>query len=184
MTNPTPQTLVEPKGIDKALDDIGSKLDSALSWLSNAYGRAERLEEDRDGIRYNYPGVYVGGVDYLNVHPDEHLENHSFFMVADRNATRVQGDFIGGDCDVRLIVWFDYREVYPADHESRSIENVIIDVLEALKSIRGVGYRFEVTGVMRDGAQYEGYDLTLQQPLMRPYGGFAVNLNVQYWEEC
>lgn len=182
-TNPTIPTLIEPKGVDAALESIAAYLQTNVSWLTNAYGRAETMEEVVDGRRYIYPAVYAGDVEYLNVHPDEHLENHSFFKVDGRQDIDYQGQFLTGTARVTLIVWFNYETAYPTDHERRSVDNAIHDVVDVLKNASGDFYSFMIKEAITEG-MYQGYTLSPNQPLMRPYGAFGITMDINWQEVC
>jgi hypothetical protein len=184
VTNPTIPTLVEPKGVDAALESIATYLQSNVSWLTNAYGRAETMEETTtNGKRYIYPAVYAGSTEYLNVHPDEHLDNHSFFRVDGRQDLTYQGPFLNGRSKVTLVVWFNYETAYPADHERRSVDNAIHDVVEVLNNATGTHYSFMIKEAITEG-MYRGYTLSPNQPLMRPYGAFAITMDINWRESC
>lgn len=172
-------TLVQPKGVDAALETIAAYLQTNVAWLANAYGRAEKIIKDGKIC----PAVYAGSKEYLNVHPDEHLGNHSFFKVEGRQDLQYQGGHLQGKSNVTLIVWFNYEKAYPKDHERRTVDNAISDVVEVLKNAIGSTYSFRINRAITDDV-YAGYTLAPNQPLMRPYGAFGIDLEITWRQPC
>jgi|VirMetMinimDraft_7_1064189.scaffolds.fasta_scaffold08928_2 hypothetical protein len=185
----TPQipTLAEPKLIDLALLEIQTALTAKLPWLNHAFGKAQRLKEERDGRIVIYPGVYAGSEDYLEVFPDSHIGNFSFFDVDDgEEMNGMNRASIAFEAKIGLVVWFDYRKVYPGDWQQRSIENVKAEVIEALNTSA-----FRRSSVIfykaweRSESIYKGYSdkEIMQQFLMRPYGGLKIEFFIKYQEK-
>lgn len=67
------------KGIDKRLQDISSHM-TALTWLTYAFGLADRSVELRDGDAYIYPACYVSNTqDPINVMPSDNYKAFCFW---------------------------------------------------------------------------------------------------------
>lgn len=181
MLNPTIQTLVNPELIDLALQEIQTNLMSSLSWLTYAYGKAERRIYDKGIVA---PAVYVGNEEYLKLFPDEHLGCFSFFIVKDGSDFLVDRQAIEGNAEFSLVVWFDFTKVFPDDHDQRNTRNVIKLVTDVFrtKSFRYSSVLFE--SVFEDGNNiYKGFsDKEIEnQFLMRPFGGFRLQGKIQYF---
>ena len=184
----TPQipVLVDAKLIDKALIELQSSLTSKLTWLDHAFGKAQRLKKLVEGKVVVYPGVYVGKEEYLNVFPDGHIGNFSFFDIEDGEELDYRSrQNIHTEAKFGLVVWFDYRKVYPADWKSRTIENVKAEVMAALKTTSARNSSIRLTRFWeRSENMYKGYtDKEIdQQFLMRPYGGFKLEGTITFSE--
>ena len=79
-TAPTLQTIVSPAGLDRALGQIATHLQTSVSWLTNAYGLAQKIIEPTG----TYPVVYEeNGIDHFPVYPNENLGNFTYFERTD-----------------------------------------------------------------------------------------------------
>lgn len=186
MINITIPELLEPQLIDKAFEEIRSVLTASLPWLNYAFGKAETRPIYEDGRKEIAPFVYTGGLDYKKLFPDSHLGNFSFFTIKDGHDLDVERQAIEGDAEFSLIVWFDFRKVFPDDHERRNVRHVINLVLTVFRT-SAFGYSsVKMNQVFEDGANiYKGYsDKEIDnQFLMRPYGGFRLSGKIKYNEQ-
>lgn len=186
MTNPSPPVKKNPVFLDAALAPLQVAL-SSLSWLQTIYGPSQRFPLDTTYRRYA-PAVYVGSSDnsvserdYLKLFPDDHLKNFAFFDV---NGQTKFDSRIGFESRITftagLIIWFDFRSVFPDDHVEQSLENVKQIIVTKLKSARG---NFKVLSISDDVSDiYRGYDYGSLNTifLSRPYGGFRVELEFNF----
>ena len=185
--------LADAKLIDAALAKVQTSLIGSLSWLNHAFGKAQQLKETEKTNTYPYkktvvfPSVYVGGIDYRKAFPDAHLGNFSFFDVSDKveiiRSSRHNTEF---KSEVGFVLWFDYRKVYPADWEQRTIENIKVEVLAAFRTMVLTESSIAITGTYeRATSIYKGYtDREIKdQFLMRPYGGLRVDFTLKYSEK-
>jgi len=183
---PTIPQPVDPKLIDVALLEIQTALTSKLSWLNHAFGKAQKLVELKEKRQVKFPAVYIGKEDYLKMFPDSHIGNFTFFDIEDGQdiahmGRRVQDYRTKGG----LIVWFDFRTVYPNDWQQRTIENVKFDVIEAIKDTTLVQSQIRMSKSWeRAEAIYKGYtDKEIDnQFLMRPFGGFRIDFDIKYFD--
>lgn len=186
MRTPQVPTLIDPQLIDKAFMEIQTSLVAKLDWLDHAFGKAQRLKEQVEGKTVIYPGVYVGQEEYLNVFPDEHIGNFTFFDSYDGEDLDHKGrGNISFSAKFGLIVWFDYRTVYPNDWQQRTIENVKAEVIDAMKRTLTSLSSIRMTHTWeRSEDIYKGYtDKEIrQQFLMRPFGGFRIEGNIIFNE--
>lgn len=180
-TTPTLPTLTSPELIDRAVGEINTSLTSSLSWLNSAFGKVQVLKEEKDGRTIVFPAVYAGGSDYLKLFPDSHIGNFSFFEIKDpTNIVFARGVNYSLEVDFGLVVWFDFRTVYPspADWQTYTSENVKAQVLAVLlgggfANVR-VRKAFQLFDLERN--IYRGFtDLEIdRQYLTRPFGGFRI----------
>lgn len=191
---------VEPKLLDIVCDNVASTLQSRLSWLDNAYGRCEKYFDAKEvGSDNVFPVVYKegrDGLDYQLLLPDEGLGNFMFIDVEQNQ--EIPENNIGSvsiECNIAIIVWFDYRKVYPSDWQNRTIENVKFDVLEAISAgFGGNGriYPYEVAESTRE--IYSTFSTRaidaytdregMREALLRPFGGFRINCRLKFSQGC
>lgn len=182
INNPSVPNLYEPKMVDLALLEIQARLIGELSWLDNAFGKADLI---KDGI----PCVYVGGPvgeDYLGLFPDSHLGNYSFFDFKDGEEIDKFGKRIGEfKRRFSLIFWFDFNKVYGTGANIRTIENVKSDILSilGLTGFRNSFVRFD-RFYERPQNVYSGYDYgkIKKEAYMRPYGCLKMEGEIKYFE--
>lgn len=182
---PTP---ADPQLIDVALVELQAVLLDGLSWLSKAYGKAERRVREVDSRSRYYPAAYVHTKDYVSLLPDEHIGNFVWFDVEDSQEV----DYVPrGWSELRsragLVFWFDYRTIYPNDYHTRTIENVKSEVLRLLTTTTLQNSTLTVQSFdERAESVYRSYsiDEVKNQLLMRPYGAFRLNALLRYREKC
>jgi hypothetical protein len=187
----TPQvpTLAEPVLIDYVFEEVQQQLIAELAWLDVAFGKAQRVKEVVSGSTIVSPVVYAGGKKYVRVFPDQHIGNFTFFDVENGEDSIIHGGAKTVQFVTRfgLVVWFDFRKVYPDDWQQRTIDNVKNDVLQAIKNsrfTRSHGIRF-FSFQERAERIYTGYtDKEInQQFLIRPFGGFRINGEIKYKDQ-
>lgn len=188
MINPTPIALDQPRMIDQALQELQTVLTTGLSWLTSAYGRAYKLERNDNGRRVAYPGVPGLGTEFVDVRPDEHLGNYSFFDIPDdQDIEDLRGQQSRLTTEFGLVFFFDLRTVYGSDWETRTNENVKADVLQVLRTASTPTAAFRLTR-LTDRAEnvYRGYTLeeAKEQFTARPYGIFRISGEIKYYESC
>jgi len=183
ITNPSVPVLTEAVLIDRALNSISGLLESNLNWLDTAYGRCEKMVEysEKATKKRVFPGVYVGGNsnDYLDLLPDSLLGCYSFFHVKDGEEYLGEGRRQGNvKFEFGLVVWFDYRKVYPSDWKLRSVENVKKQVVDVFRKSGGCGVQIQIGKAWVEADNiYKGFthEEIDRQFLIRPYGGFRID---------
>lgn len=168
--------------VDDALSTINASLLANIDWLDAAYGKVQRMVEDRNGREVFYPGIYVGGDlnRYLNLLPDSHIGCYTYVDVDEKVEYENISTHIRPKFTVKLVVWFHWPTLYPSDWQSRSIEEVKATVLNVLT---GTSYTHSVENfVIYEDARsiYKGYSHkeVESQFLMREFGGFAIEFEV------
>lgn len=184
--NPLVPNLAEPVMLDAALLEIQMHLLAGLDWLNNAFGKIERREKNAR----TFPAVFVGGggngEDYINLMPDSHLGNYSFFDIEDgedvNKFSKRSGEM---EAKFNLVFWFDYKKVYPIDYELKSIENVKRDILAVFggTGMRNSTVRIEKFYQKKENV-FRGFNMDGIKELnaKRPYGMLRMSGEIKYFE--
>lgn len=188
--NETAQVLDQPKLIDAAVTIINAKLDLSFTWLGNTYGRVKkRRRNSDDDYRPKWTPTVPGTNDEINLFPDDHLGNHSFFYFLDDHELRymspdaMPATLLKG----RLVFWFDIRDIYPSNWQTRNDLNVANDVLVVLQQTTVPGGVLTWTSIHLEPENvYAGFawDQVDEIHYMRPKGCFAIEFTIFYEERC
>jgi hypothetical protein len=175
---------------DDILTTINASLLANLDWLDTAFGKCQKLQKYApDGkTKINYPGIYIGNAsaDYVNLLPDQTIGNNYSYIdvISDIDYENI-GRHITPKFKFKIVFWFYWPDVY-ADWQSRSIEEVKAQVLNVLTATSYTG-TIEIFSISEDAKSiYAGYthQEIEKQFLERPYGGFAVECEVQGVPAC
>jgi len=192
--NPSQITFADARLMDDKLAAIGTVLTTNLTWLTTAYGKAQRLVKHRDGnVLERYPAVpATGNLDqnYLPMFPDASLGNYCFWDMPDPQ--KIEDWHTQGQLEIKtefgLVLWFDLRTIYTgANWKTRTAENVKYEVLEALRLNPATTSNI-IIKLVSDRVEniYPDYDHKeiKTQFLMRPYGGFRLEGELEFYEDC
>lgn len=120
---------ISPKGIDVVIDEIQTRLSTAITWTNfNSYPRIYK-EEIKGGVK---PMLYTGNKEYQDVFTNDGLNGSLFFYHEDSRAAINNGYF--NDVTLSMVVQLDLDALYPlvahrADEEAHN------EVLIALKKV-------------------------------------------------
>lgn len=177
-----------PSLMDRVVASLQDGLAKSLPWLDHAFGIAERLVKEQDGVRRYTPNIYLGGDEYLLLLPDQGLGNFAFFTIDDPEQVEWSvGDTSRLTATFSLIVWLDMRTVED-DNDERNTEAIKAQVLRALNG--GIWVR---TGSISLSAIYSraenvfaGFTLDEvdNQFLMSPYTGFRFEGMMMVKDDC
>lgn len=187
--NPTPATFTNATLLDMAVEQVNVSLRAGLSWLTTAYGKGERRERAKDTGRILYPAIYLGsGNEYLSMFPDRHLGQYLWWDIED-GQTMDWKKFQLTFHDVRfgLVLWGDFRNVYPADYQTRTIEHIKKEVLTVLNTKAWANVSLVVDRVFeRSENVYRGYSIAEidNQFEMRPYFALRFEGRMRYSIPC
>jgi len=189
IATPTIPVPTSPKLWDWAVAELQTELADNISWLTAAFGKAQRrVMPGKDGREVRFPAVYSGTGDYLNMLPDGHLGNYCWLDVDDYQELPLPRDqFQQIRADVGIVFWLDLRTAYPADYENRTIEHPKSDVVAALRAIRPTRFNLMIDRVAeRVENIYPGYTTNEidNQFLMFPYTGFRLMGEMIINEQC
>ena len=176
-------TLTNPVGLDTVFTELSDLMLDNLPWLDNAFRHALRIEDERDGRPYVYPGIYADtreARDYINMLPDEHLGNYYFIDLDDGltySAPRQSLEKQQGR--ISLVFFFDFRDIY-SDHTNKTLENVLNEVVQVLKKPLNLS-RITINRIFREADNiYRRYshNAIKTQFLKRPYGSFRIECDI------
>ena len=166
--------------------EIRARLQTDLQWLTKAYGKCSKQKlQDRGKNQIIYPAIYVGGIDYLDMRPNEKLGNYTFFDVKDgQKVDRLDGtqeyDTVA---EIGLVAWFKYESIYGANHERNTVENVADEIHNSMMKL-GLRYgRLEPLGLYEHPENvYKGFSHREIEDRynMRPFGCLRINMLLYY----
>lgn len=187
--NPTIAAVTSPTLLDLAINQVNASLSGGLSWLTTAYGKAERRERLRDTARVLYPAIYTGsGEEYLSMLPDEHLGRYTWWDIEDPQPMDWQkNQLIFHRVRFGLVLWGDIRSIYPADHEARTTEHIKAEVLSLLNRSAWPNVSLRVEEIWeRSENVYRGYTVSEveNQFEMRPYFALRFAGEMKYHAQC
>ena len=177
-----------PVMIDRVLACLQDSLVNNIGWIDYAFGRAQRLVTRIEHKDHYYPGVYIGGNEYLNVLPGQGLGNRTFFMVDDpqtidfnqRRYNTIRSPF-------SLVLWYDLTTILK-DTKERNTEEIKRQILRVLTdAVLPGGSRIELARMYETAENiFKGYSLKEidTQFLMHPFAGLRIEGTLIYREEC
>lgn len=192
---PVPATL---KLYDVNLYAFNTKLTTELSWLSFAYGEAQRLTRKTGNVFKKYPAVYAGSNikgEYVSALPDEFqgsgvaIKAFSYFEIYNKEIALLSPNAFGTiTAQASIIFWFNMDKVLDTTTEYRNINYIVDQCLKAIKKanrqIKGnivpTGWTTVSEEIYRDYSIKES-DL---QFLMHPYGGVRIDCDMVLQEIC
>lgn len=182
--------------LDRVLGEIQRGLTGGLDWLDAAFGRSQRLVKTIDGKRYITPNVYCGGLegkgknDYIEVSPDSHIGNFSFFVIQD---PQIVDTFAGQPAEIKapfsLIFWFDLRTIFGSktNRNTELVKAQILKILNGRTAWHLQGGRIIINKTYEQAQNiYSGFTLDENdnQFLMHPFGGLRFDGIIEYAEYC
>lgn len=189
--NKTPLALDQPRFIDATIDQILTKLTAELSWLGNTYGRVKRRRRNTDDrIRPQIVPVWPGDgeEEEIVLLPDDHLGNHCFFYMDDGYPIAEYDGYppdMGGEGNV--VFWYDIRDIYPDDWQTRNDMNVAYDIMQILRKATATGSVIIWTEVFVEPKNvYDGFswDDVEEIHYMRPKGCVRISCTIKNRYVC
>jgi len=183
---PTTPKPANPVLFDRVISEVQDILESELSWLDYAFGRAQdliRTEGDRD---LRYPAAYIRRDEYQSLEPNQNLGNFSFFLLNDPDTVDFQqNQYNRLTSGYSLIFWLNIESLGASD---RNTENVKADILRVLtRVLRLTSGSITVDSISEKAENiYRGYSLREidSQYLMHPYVGFRFEGTMYVKEIC
>lgn len=188
--DPLVPLIADPINLDRLIQSIQVGI-SGLGWVEKCYGRAyDAVKRDTAGNKIVYPQVWQGpGLDLLNVLPNDNLKSQCFFKVEDPlEVVEYRPDgFSNMRARVSIIFWFNLQRVNPAFDYSYGelLKGTVMRLFNIHVFDSGDG--FKIVRVWDQPKNvFAGYTLTevRDQELIYPYGGFRVEAEVYFLENC
>lgn len=193
LQNPNIPTQVNAVEIDKAIVDINSELNTRLSWITHAYGRAYKNLDITNGSRVYFPEVYLGKQNgsyrYANISPDNDKTGQCFFIVRRETITQYQqGMYNFLNYDVSIIFSVNMELINATLTETDIYQQVLVsqvrDVLT--RQILGKNYNIVLNNIeylFED--VFRDFELTEQSTMEKsPLSHFRVNMSLSIPEAC
>lgn len=172
-------------GIDAALHHVQNTLLGGLEWLDDAFGRTERRERIFNGKKGRVQCVYKGEEntpnDYLELTPDEHIGNYSFFVLHDPARVRWRPNIQKRITQpFSLIMWFNIAKI-----DGRNIESVRLEVLKIIDRCRFSGGEIEISAIYETTkAVWKDIAEISDLAMYHPFAGLRFDGQITYIEPC
>jgi hypothetical protein len=185
---PAPTQAIE---IDKAIYEMQIQLSSNLSWLDNAYGRAYRKIELREGRTYYYPEIYIGKQNnvpqYYRVSPDDSKALCYFVVSKGDQQDYEQYGYNFLKWDVSIIFAVNLEKIDPVllqtelftQHLIRDVRRVITKAMTGRIKYNLVSEEREFSEVFRE-VQYDEWNNYQTAPM----DAFRMNMEIILREDC
>jgi len=182
--NQIQRAILDPKGIDKVIEDICLSL-SDVEWLSNIYRRAWLINNSVGANGLFTPMVYLQQMEYYNVLPNDNFSALSFIAVTspERPINQTDVNTVGWEAqkerDIALVVWCNLEKIdnsmgYPF---TEVLKNELEPLLGKVEGLTINSY------VDEDYRQiFSGYDIseTDNKFFAYPYAAFRFNCTAGY----
>lgn len=173
--------------LDAVIEEINEQMADNLPWLTNIFGKVERLIERVNGRNYYSANIHIKGNEYMRIAPDSELGNFTFFVADEPEYIEYNRyDQTHFRTPVSLVVWVDMRTI--PSGEERNIEGVKQEITRFLNGglfLRSG--RFFVTKIYNKAESiFEGFTLEEidNQFLMQPYCGWRFEGEIELLDTC
>lgn len=166
-----------PVAVDAFIVEFNSKITTLLSWLNNPLGRIQPVHRKMKNRLVQVPAMHDYNGEYIEVYPSDTLTNYSWFSLGDTEPVGRSKFLINADFNLFL----NLQEIYPLVINSRDLENVKLEIYEALETITLRSGAIRINRISEDYRDvYRGFDLAAQQDkyFMQPYAGLSFNLDL------
>ena len=158
-----------------------------IEWLTNIFGRVERLVKHVNGQTIYSANQYKGGNEYTLIAPDSGLGNFVFFVVDEpETLDYYRGDRTHFKTPFSLVVWVDMRTI--PSGENRNTEAVKQEIVRFLNDELRLRYgRMYVNRIFnRAESIFKGFTLDEidNQFLMQPYCGWRFEGEIEFNDTC
>lgn len=189
MSSKTPTTSIAGlKGIDKRLQDVASHMGD-LTWLSYAFGLANRDVSYKDGKEFIFPSAYqdINAKDPISMMPSDLYAAFSFWTKEpesefDENASRMM-------YQVSCIFFCDLRKIAPTNNFKLTKSKIREDILRFFRTHENAGFgQLTITSLIDDDITgvYKGFTLSQidNKYRMLPKYAIRVNFDFSFLHEC
>lgn len=179
---------LNPALLDEAFIGINGKLVEYLPWLTNAFGKAQKLSRLNDQKKIiKYPAVYTGeGKEYASMLPDEGYGNFSYWDVEDYKIDWISRQNQIVTAKVGFVVWMNLNKTLAAN-ERRNLESIKEEVLKFFSFMSMMRVRLSFGSITEEHDKiYKGYSTKeiKSQYLMHPFAGLRFDGEIRYERWC
>ena len=183
----TIHTRTNPVLIDGVIAEIQAQMAQKIEWLTNIFGRVERLVKHVNDQTIYSANQYKGGNEYTLIAPDSGLGNFVFFVVDEpETMDYYRGDRTHFKTPFSLVVWVDMRTI--PSGENRNTEAVKQEIVRFLNDeLRLRSGRMYVNRIFnRAESIFKGFTLDEidNQFLMQPFCGWRFEGEIEYYDTC
>jgi hypothetical protein len=191
MSYTTPvETTTSFKDLEVKLQSYSANIKAKLSWLTYAFGLADRVVELKDGRPKIYPVIYqdTNKKEMLSLMPSD-LHQAYCFWVKEEEVTTEENNASRLKVNVSLIFYMDLRDIAPSENWKLTKTKIRQDILEAIRQTKysGLGV-LEPVSIIEDDitAIFDGYTLDQVDNKFKiyPKNALRVNFEFGYLREC
>ena len=193
LQNPNIPMSTNPIEIDAVIQDLQTKFDANISWLSHPYGRVYRNLDSTTGGTLFFPEAYIGvqngSYRYVKLTPDNDKKGQCLFYVLSETVSEFQaGQNKLLTFNVAILFSVNMKllneTLLATDYYQQNLVSEVRDYLTRRNLgtfynlvINNIQHRFDQVYAEFDVDNIKGVDLA-------PFTHFRVNCTIQTREEC
>jgi hypothetical protein len=175
------------KGIDSKIQSIASHMPSTatggLSWLTHAFGLADRMVEFRDGKEFVYPAVFqdINSKDQHSCMPNDIPDAFCFWVKEDGKFSK--NNPIRTYYNISCIFFMDLRQIAPTANFKETKTKVRQDIIEFFRvhHYGGFGVINPVKITDDDLTQvYKGFTVSQLENIYRQLPKYAIRFDFEF----
>lgn len=191
MSYTTPvETTTSFKDLEVKLQGYSAAIKAKLSWLTYAFGLADRVVEFKDGKAKVFPAIYqdTNKKELLSLEPSD-LHQAFCFWVKDEEVETEENNWSRLIINVSLIFYMDLRDIAPSENWKLTKTKIRQDILEAIRQTKysGLGV-LEPVSIIEDDITsiYDGFTMEQIDNKFKIYPKNALRINFRfgYLREC
>lgn len=183
---------LQPIEIDYAVYDLQTKFKTNIDWLSHSYGKAYRVEKDKNGDRLYLPQIYISNTDgkysLTPVTPDNDKKGILFFVVEKERPVNYESNTENQlTYNVGLVFWTNLELIDAVLVANEDFTQTLIKEARGLltNGLLGAGYRVVINEITRDLKEvFKEFTLNEYRYNQIPYSAFRINITITLREEC
>lgn len=185
MSYTTPvETTTSFKDLEVKLQGYSSAIKGKLSWLTYAFGLADRTTKFDDKKSFVFPAIYqdTNAKDPLSLMPSD-LHQAYCFWTADSDQVFDEYNWSRIRYNVALIFYMDLRDIAPTDNWKLARTKLRQDILKAIRETHysGLGVLNPVSMVEDDIVKvFEGFSIDEIDNIYKTYPKWAMRINFEF----
>jgi hypothetical protein len=175
------------KGIDSKIQSIASHMPSTatggLSWLTHAFGLADRMVEFRDGKEFVYPAVFqdINSKDQHSCMPNDIPDAFCFWVKEDMKISN--NNPARSYYKISCIFFMDLRQIDPLTNFKITKTKIRQDILEFFRVHHYSGFGvITPAGIIDDDITqvYKGFSVNQLDNIVRQLPKYALRFNFDF----